>query len=1325
MIPSLDGSSAEDQDLIQEQVETAQEKEKPRGAITEIGEFIDQGGILTAVDTLLEKAAEATEGTISGQVIKPIADFVPSDEELREMTSNIPVIGKPMTAFEAGTYQGAMTAIGLTPAARLANQEATWDNRPAVLEDTDVLSEIIYQGAKILTPSLIWRRAGVPMTGSASMNLVESGIEAVSQDSADDLMFGRQVAGFFGRVYAEHTSEEEGANLTRMLIEGDAAAVQPLLYAWSVANNYVINTLGEETFKLLGVAGKALMRNIANNGGNLDEIALALGADPDDIARAMTDTRVPEYKVDAEPSEVITPEVVNLQQKPTSGNINEPGFINKVLSEQNNTGLDLNDPSNYFFDWSKLADTRKVQLEISQSFFGKIAPEAGTVARSRMLRQTAEFLSENRHLLEEDQRAFLMKMMDAGNFVFEDARLNRSAQSPQAIKEWDMKFMDYFENYAKIDISTPQGLVGVAVSRYLSEQAGQNLVTISGQIMKMKSSGQDPTDIIENVLIPNQRFLRAALTPLRKAKRDFYLLGEAQQSDFQRDLAILLGDLPEQAPKRAAGKDTGKYGLTVDGEKVRIEIMGDEFDIDSLEQLYGLSIQGNEKARELFDLAIMNMRFGDPEKVLSNLALTTDIIETALQSKQPFQKYFYNVVALGQLSTQTNAVGATVFRQAMEPLALAASGFNPLNRNIKPTDGLYGIGEFMGGLYHIKSALRSGLRAVNTNVPASGKDRFTDSYSSNLRQELGEMRQMHSFQIEQMFKDEVHPLTIMSRSMGMLAREVAYHPIMNSAVRLLMAGDEAAKVTTGGQIAWGRAFANLWDRGEFNPRQMMAQIKLEEEKIFRGPIWKGDIIDPEVKAVAERVTLQESFDINAESNPIERFFAAQAEANKLSNIQRVFSAFPRAAYRQIEQEYAENVISTFGLGTRLNKKLKAIRESGDQTQRLALDSQISLAQMIVGGMGMATMMNHFQEGPASIFGYELPKVEITSEGLIIEGEEYDNAITFDKFSPATVLLSLMGNAQEAFLTGQSSEQSFIDQIQAFTVAIASDIINRNMLQGQQKFARTVNVGSDSWFENAFGFLWEFVSPGVIRELADIIQPYETIQDVRTFPGQRELSKGARVAFNNVQNPVISDIYAKSKASYGKPKVGTTDPGDVNLTRQGMVASLFWPGRVTAVRHFDPVMKEMNKYDYSVSRDYLRRIHNVELSAPQQAQLSQEIQGNLYPILLKYVESKEHKRLVKRYSQMAKEFGKNSDEAKEARNKIYNKFNRIHFNVKNQAIIKSGLYNQPGIRDALEQNQVMGEPQVGELSPERQGMYAQAAQQDTPLANQVRDILDIA
>jgi hypothetical protein len=44
---------------------------------------------------------------------------------------------------------------------------------------------------------------------------------------------------------------------------------------------------------------------------------------------------------------------------------------------------------------------------------------------------------------------------------------------------------------------------------------------------------------------------------------------------------------------------------------------------------------------------------------------------------------------------------------------------------------------------------------------------------------------------------------------------------------------------------------------------------------------------------------------------------------------------------------------------------------------------------------------------------------------------------------------------------------------------------------------------------------------------------------------------------------------------------------------------------------------------------------------------------------------------------------------------------------------------------LENAQLFDEQASGPISPERQGMYAQAAKQDTPLAQQVRNILDIA
>ena len=1329
--------------LTQEQIDTAERKERPRGAITEAGEWVDENlSIMNMLDKGLEFLDDVTEGTLANKIIKPISEVIPDDQGLREVTANIPVIGQPMTALDYGVYQGAMTASGLTPLARLANQEATWDNRPNILKE-GFLNDTIYETAKVVTPTLIWKKAGLPLTGTVKLNAIESMIEAVGQDSADDLIAGRYLAGLYGNLYGQYTgSPEEGAKLTKALIEGDSAAASIFLGVWGTMNNVLINSWTESAFKFLRRGGSALKRNIANSTGSVDEIAKMTGKTPDEVVEGLSDVRTPEYRTDVEPGDSLTADTVNLQLKPTpeEATWNLFGFIKKLRAEQNGQKLDLYDPGNFFADWSKLVGADKeLEFQLKMSFFGKESLEAGSLARQRMLRETADFIVGLGDLLDKDKKAALMQLMDQGGFrPFQDtdprvdfaatdpkAVYLRRKESKQAAKEWDKKFLDYFEKYAEIDLNTREGLVGVAFSRYLAEQGAKNLQTLATQINTMKRAGEDTSKLIEEVFIPNQRFLRAALTPFRKAKRQFYLLGEAQQSEFNRELKELLGEAPPSAPTKKVDKTGGRLKITKDGDLLKLNIEGaGELDMDSLEMLYGMSKNGDKKATEMFELALANIQFGDPEKVISNLQLTANIVEEALKNKDAWQRYFYNVVALGQLSTQTNAAGATVFRQVMEPLALVVQGVNPLNPYIKPRDSLYGLGQLVGGLYHFKSAFKSGIRALETNAPTAGKDRFSTSYSTNLRKELQDIRAMHRYQYERMVAEGANPLEITAAFVGQKSREIAYHPEMNVAVRVLMAGDEAAKVTTAGQHAWGRAFVELWDRAEFSPNQMMEQIRLEEGKIFKGPAWRGEIIDQEVKAVADRVTLQENFKLDQDSNPIERFFIAQAEGNKYSLVQRIFNAFPRAAYRQLEQEYFENVVGSTPFA-KANKKIKAIRESSDPTQRLALDAQISLAQLIGTTMGIGSVMSMYGPGSLELFGVELPRVAITSDGIIIEGEIYDEKYDFSKFSPSTVMLSIIGAANEAFLMGETSEETFGDQIGALFTGITAGIVQRNMLAGPQKFGRVVNVGSETWGQDVFSFLWDFITPGVFKEFADIIQPFETSQDVRTFPGQRILSAGAKQGFNNIQNPVMYDIYNIAPSATGKPKVATRDPFNVSQTRLGMAASLAYPGRVTPTRYFDPVMQEMTKYNFNVAPDYLRRIHTVELDASEQSRLSEYIQGRLHPALTRYVESAEHRRLKKNYRSVVEKLGAGSKEAQDARNKIYNKFNKIHYNIKRQAIIESGLYKDERIKEALEASPLLQSPQVGALSPERQGMYAQAAKQETPLAQQVRNILDIA
>lgn len=1324
-MPTFFKDPSEEEDLIRQTAETAQPVEKPRGVISQIGDFIDQGGIMTHLDNAAEALADLTEGTVAGKYItRPIADLIPNDQQIRDFTASIPVIGEPMTAIDYGAYQGAMTAIGLTPAARIFNEQADWNERPASLDDANLFSELIYQGGKVIVPTLFWRKlAGSPGLGGTM--LIESAAEAVGQDSATDMLAGRKIAEVFGKMYATQTSEEAGAELTRQLIEGDSLAVQPLLFLWGLSQNSLINMAGDRLFAALGsVAGQMLRRNIANNGNSLDDIALALGQDPDDVARALTDIKVPEYSRDLEPQDVITPDVIGPQLKATDpSGINEPAFLNNLLPDAKGVGLDLNDPSNYFFDWSRVAENPEAAKEVAIALFGKHAPEAGSVGRARLIKKAAEFLMENGKYMDEDETKFLMKMQEFGAITLEDPRIDMPSQKALARREQEADFVKYFDKYAELNTKKEAGLASVIYTRMTLKQEGLRLQTMAQQIATMRATNQDPTDYINRNLIPTQKFVNAIAGPLRKAQRDFFLLGEALQDRTADEVARLLGVDKDLPPAQAARKYK-KPGFTLDGDLIKIDVEGEEFRIDTLEQLWSLAQDGNTQAEEIFYLAMNNLRFGNPEKVLANLELTSDIVNEALRAKEPFQKYFYNVVALGQLGTQSNAVGATVFRQSFEPLALALSGANPLNRHVKPVESLYGLGQFVGGLYHLKSSLKAGYQTWSTSVPLSGRDRFGDSYSSDLLAEFNKIREMHDFQLQELARNNASTLEMFNAWFGQKAREIAYHPWTNIPVRLLMAGDEASKVTGGAQHAWGRAFVNLWERGEFRPQQMRAQIKFEESKIFKGPAWKGQIIDAEVKAAVERATLQEPFNITRDSNQLERWFAAQSEANKISPLSVIFNGFPRASYRQIEQSYIENVGATIGLG-RFNKKLQAIRSNPDPTQRLAFESQLALAQIIGAGSAMAVALS-LASSDKEVFGFKLPKVTFGDSGeLIVEGEDYDIAIETGKFAPSTVFLSLMGNMMSGFMAGRTSENALIEGIGAFTVGLLSDIINRPMTSGQQKFARVVDVDSPNWGPNMFGFLWDFITPGAIKEIADMIQPYETVQDVRTFPGQQVLSQGAKQGFNNIQNPEVADIYAPAKKTRGKPKVYSADQGDETLQRLATFGSYFWPGRVTPRRHFDPVMQEMEKFKYSVNPAYLREIYKVELDANQQSALSFAVQGNLYKALATYVNGNDHKQLVKQYNIAADTLGKDSDQARKFKDKIFNNFNTIHRNVKREAIIETGLYKDERIRDALENAQLFDEQASGPISPERQGLYAQAAKQESPLAQQVRDILDIA
>jgi hypothetical protein len=1335
-------------DLIEQAAEQTQAVEKPRGFISELGDFVEGLAPLNIADTVLEKAADLTKDIpIVGDAYQTLSDFVPSQEEQMERVAEVPVVGKPIVALSAGANQGAMTAIGLTPAAAIFNQQAAWNERPQVLKDDDLFSNVLYEGAKVIAPMVIWRGAGMKLKGAAQTRALESYIESLGQDSAEDLIAGRWGAKWLGKAYASLVQDEEaGAKFTEDLIKGDSLAVQPFLRTWAAAQNYGFSLMGEGMFKALGAAGDKLLRNIAYNRGNVDQVAKALNVDEDTVVKALSDVRQPPLSPDAEPSDTVTAATVGRQLNPTKNITNEAALNKKFLAETAGNPVDLDDMSNYFYDWSKISSSEDMAIELSKAFFNKELLEAGSVARQRVLRGAAQWLLTN-DLTDDNTKEFLESLIDTRAFLREGAPELTEPLSEELAKlqaegyeivlnpmkkpaNWDTEFLQIFEDNYEINLNSEAGLQAIAILRYVGEQNGAELVDISRNLLQVEKTGGDITNIVENIFLPKQKLTRSLLTPLRKAKRSSYLIGETQQDEFASDIADLLGvDRPRKKPgtkvtgEEAAKKQKKKY-LTIDGERVTINLKDSEIAVDSIEELWNQAKSGNDDAKKLFSLVLQNLRFGDPKKVIGNLELSTRILEEALQTQnfKAAERYMYNVMALGQIATPVNAIGATLFRQSLEPLALAGTAINPLNRNVKPKEALYGLGQFVGGLYHGWGAIRAAYRGFATNSPASGKDRFSENYNSQLWKDFTD----NMAQSEEMIRKaegwhKGHAI-LMAAFRGM-----AFAPFpTNIPTRVLMAADEGGQVTAAAQVAWGRTFLNAWDNPEFSGSEFRKMLQAEEKKVFRGPAYKGLIIDPEAQAVANRQTLQQPFEFKGnkvlESNIIQDYFAAGQKANEISIVQRLFNMFPRPVYRQLEQEYAENILGSLPGVRKWNKTIQKIEANPDPAQRMALHGQISLAQGL-GVTGLFAVMAH-QFGE-DIMGIPIPKIQITDGKVIIEGEEYDHTLDFSKFSPASVWLGILSNITESFITGESSEQATSDKMAALITASFEDIVRRNLLQGPQKMARLFDTRSEAWFQNTGEFISEFISPGIIKEFVNVLQPYETVKDVRTDPVTRLATGANQVIFGGLGMPRIWDIYAKSKTEYPKPKVATNDPEDINKVRGAMLGSYLWPGKVEPQRYYDPVVQAMKKVDYSISKEYLRQIQGVELTGEQQSLLSKEIQGKLYPALKTFVE-RDYPKLINKYRKTVEKEGRESSNADTVLYQIRVKFNSIHDAVKREAIRSSELYNDPLIKQSLAEDMVFGPQNQGPIRAERQGLYANAAQQgDTPLAKQVRDLLDFA
>ena len=1322
----------------QQVAQTAQRADKPEGFVTQTGQVIE--GVANALNPMNYTAnlidagqnilkATGAENTLAGQFLEGAGEIFKTQQELdTERTAQIQRVqagdtqgipeGQQAYAAISPKIDAVVSATAQTPylplslAARVAGQDAPWMNKPASIADDDPLADTIYEISRVLAPTLV----AAPVLGALSVPAglaAESLIETIPQTSAEDMVAGRTLAGKFGELYDAMGLDlgyENGSELTRDLIEGKTPAAQALLAVWGFGQNYGINWSAGKLIEIFGDTVKPVFTR------GKDWIAERLGKSVDEVENSLINIKDPEYTSTKEPSEVVTPGDVVPRATSTTGSVlNDAGLLQRMLRDIEDLPDVARAPGEFFTDWTKLSKSTSIQEELKKAFSEIPGLELGATAKQRIQKKTLAWLINNRALLSEDLSQFMMKFKD--DFTI-DIGSGAHRIPFDGLDAYMRKYLRM--DYGGLGTGDPEaGYVGIAVSRYILEDLGYSLQKVASQMDDMLQRNEDITPMMRDVFIPLENFTQTFAHPFRHAKRDWFLRGETQQLNFLEGTEKGLDEIQTELDDLAV--------MDIDGVPTKTTIA----------DLWEAAQNGDVEAFDTLKTYVKNLAFGDPAKVIADNEISTKIIEDQLKKKNAGQKFFYNGMMLGQWATQVNAAVPTVFRQIFEPLALAGS---PNFKDVSVANRMYGLGQFYGGFRYQGAAWKALFRALNTNKPAAGYAKYTNNYSSDLLKEVAEIRRYHArLQIE-MINEGATVWERLGAHMWGLWQTAMYHPAANLPTRGLMATDEAARVTAGVQVATGRAMRDA-HLGKIKPDQIEAQTKAYFKQIFKGPPAAANIKDPEVKVIADRITMQSPLEISDDSSILEKYFAAEDAAAKMDPVHRFFSPFNRVAFSQIDQELMSmtgqvpgaqmliGVADKIPLGPLegLNpyKKYQKLYKNSDPTQKLQLESQLALSQWLT----MSTVATIVMGG--KITGSDVRKGE-PANSIIVPApwtRKGEIAIPYSKFSPYGVVLNNVANWVRAVETGAWSHQQYGTAIAGLVFGYATYGLNRAVLQGQQQLQKILDMSNfEPWLMSAGDVLTSAVTPGIGREIGELINPFQTIKEDRTSPGDRFLSGLAEKGVRSFYAPPMYDIYAKEKTD-PETRVAQQAGGNGFQRRMSVMLNMLYPGNITETDYSDPIQTMMRAVNYEANPNLTTRIYGAYLNKQQQSDLRREMQGLLYKNLEAYgrqnymYKGREVGKWAK-YKKLLNELGPESNEVQTQLAKILSDIEDIHFKTKLEAATRAGFGNDPVLRDEIEKSRLERmRPEIS--SSQRQGLYASAAKEETPFAQQVRKILDIA
>jgi hypothetical protein len=1195
--------------------ETAEEQSRDEGLVTQIGETLDylltdgnlSSDALNGIANLLNQ--------ISGGNLQGLDDAVKGSQEIKEaqegltqerverLQNNEGQLGDRAVVALTGVSEGAQAGVAmpLTIAARISNQDAPWSDPPAAIKGSP-LGETAFAITEILTPTLLTGgvTTGYGMTPSASAPLAltaESALETATQDSATDLLGGKELAIQTGRLAT--ALGFDGEQLTIDLIEGRKPNAQAMVAIAGFFQNLSINFGADQ---LLRKIGKFLPN--AGNDEVVETIAKKTGKSKEEVVEQLDLFNDPKYSYLREPHETVDIDSMAAVGKPTDGNkyINEPMLQEQLLKRRGLASDGLAQADRDYF-----------------TNFKSVSGEAGLVEILEEATKGLQKLRPSKTDIDQmaiQARAFIDEYTDAatGNIDIDEALIH----FPELVVPIGKSDGSIYEMSAK-QLLRQSGRVdeeGYIVGAILAEEVGLRMQMAAKGAVNLDTAGIDFTKQVENFLELSDK-AHDVLIPLRRGKRYWSTIGSIQQRSVIEGLTD---------PSQMVGKNIRDEAETVIQQTTKDQAQ-------TVRQLWDAYKGGDVEAGKTLKDYMGLIAASRPRTALANVENLTTALRAELKrgNADAYRSLYYSYM-LTRLSPQVASLGSNILQLIKLPIGTWFTG-----------NKAQAYGQFVGGFAAQMDGIANALQAFKTGKGINTGSKVPQNLLS-LKQKDAQLDRAWEALREQMVRDKVPAWEQMTAKLMYWRQKMSHMPGMDIAMRGLLATDEWGKTVFAAQVATGRAYQQAADAGWKIPRrlkdgtpefQSLIQDSLNEA-FTDGR--RSMIRDPEILEGAKRITFQS--DIPSGGNIIDQAFKGLDDAAKDSVFWNWVSPFTRVSYNTLEAggillASSVPVVGKKALVELIPRYKKILAGEMGEIAQMQLKSDIAFGEYTAylwGGLASLGMMTGQQppEGlPRTSFIIPSP---LTETGYI--------AIPYARMEPIATPMAIIADLVTAIRDDVISEGDYSRAMERVLTGMALASVDKSFTQGMLNTAEMFDVRqwSDYTMNQTIRALAAPVAGGVIptgaygglaRMVGSWVNPSKTVNRVQDRPIENLwLAISSTVWGGGGVAPVMYDPLT------GKPQMRTATVGG-NDNWWGAVAGTFFnelvfPGKVQDAKR-DEIQDNFNRVNFDFSMDNLRSINGISLSAEQISMLSQDLhtEGKLSQRLTAYFNSPRYKNKIEK------------------------------------------------------------------------------------------------